>query len=265
MSSLLSKNTSNQDLYIALEHIGLTTHECQLYLLSLELGPTSIPILADKLGISRPNMYKIIQGLAQKGLAYLPERKRYARAFIVESPSVVMDLVRKKHDEFKKIDAHLTEQLPSLLQQYQQGTAPTKVKLISGEKDFLKAYVRVFEEATGPIQFFGDMRSFIKMIGSEFGRMRISRRVDRHIPVQAIALPGYEETGLETDPSVLREVRILKGASPFVTSFYLYANKAILWQPKTPMAILIEDAYLVEMLRSMFFLLWEESTIPKSL
>jgi len=254
-----TKNENNEYLYTALEKIGLTPHECRLYLLSIELGPTTIPELADKLHITRPNLYKVIQGLAKKGLTVLPERKRYARTFIVQSPSVVMDLVRKQSETFKKIDANLIEELPQLMRQYQQGYAPTKVKLIFGEKEFIKAYIRVFEEAHGTIQFFGDLTGFIKMIGPEFGRIRIKKRVERGVSIQALVLPGYEQTGLKNDPRELRELRVLSGAAPFITSFYLYANKAILWQPKTPMAVLVEDEYLVSMIRSMFSMLWNIS------
>ena len=252
-----SEITRSAELYDLLLQLGLTAQEGRLYLLSLELGPATMPELADKLGISRPNIYKVIQGLAEKGLAHLPDRKRYARMFVVESPSIVRDLVHQKYETFKTFDARLTEELPQLLRQYQQGASPTKVRLLSGEKEFLKAYVRVFEEANGPIQFFGNMNEFIEMIGPEFGRTRIARRVERKIPVQALVLPGYEQTGLVTEPDRLREVRVLKQAAPFITSFYLYANKAIIWQPKSPMAILIEDEYVVTMLRSMFMCLWQ--------
>lgn len=255
----VSHSIANQELYTALEHIGLTPHECRLYLLSLELGPTSIPDLADKLDVSRPNVYKVIQGLAKKGLAHLPARKSYARLFVVESPSVVMDLVRKQFEALRGLDANLIELMPKLLRQYQQGASPSRVKIIQGEKEFIKAYVQVFEEASGQIQFFGDLNEFIRMVGAEFGRVRIQRRIVKNITVQTLVLPGYERTGLKNDPQELRELRVLKNASPFVTSFYLYANKAILWQPKTPMAILIEDEYLVGMLRSMFLMLWESA------
>ena len=57
----------------------------------------------------------------------------------------------------------------------------------------------------------------------------------------------------------MRETRVLKTAQPFVTLFQLYANKALIWQPKAPLAILIEDEYIVQMLRSVFDVLWKQS------
>jgi hypothetical protein len=44
-----------------------------------------------------------------------------------------------------------------------------------------------------------------------------------------------------------------------VTSFQLFANKVIIWQPKAPVAILIEDQYVIAMLKSIFDKLWEVS------
>jgi hypothetical protein len=57
----------------------------------------------------------------------------------------------------------------------------------------------------------------------------------------------------------MRETRILQGGAPFATSFQLFANKVLIWQPKAPLAVLIEDEYIVQMLRSIFYLLWGKS------
>lgn len=57
----------------------------------------------------------------------------------------------------------------------------------------------------------------------------------------------------------MRTTRFFHGKIPFVTGFMLYANKVIIWQPKAPLAVLIEDEYIVEMLRSIFETLWSGS------
>lgn len=48
---------------------------------------------------------------------------------------------------------------------------------------------------------------------------------------------------------------------PFQTAFQLFGNKVIIWQPKAPLAVLIEDEYIVQMLKSIFFIMWEKAGI----
>ena len=67
------------------------------------------------------------------------------------------------------------------------------------------------------------------------------------------------ETLKASDAKEMRETRILKGLAPFAPIFQLYANKVIIWQPKAPLAMLIEDEYITQMLRSIFNALWEKA------
>ena len=58
----------------------------------------------------------------------------------------------------------------------------------------------------------------------------------------------------------LRETRLLPtDTAPFQTSFHLYADKVIFWQPESMLAICIEDDLISVMMRSMFELLWSLS------
>ena len=45
---------------------------------------------------------------------------------------------------------------------------------------------------------------------------------------------------------------------PFIF-FQIFANKVIFWQPLAPLAIVIEDKYLVEMMESILDNLWERA------
>ena len=86
------------------------------------------------------------------------------------------------------------------------------------------------------------------------------KRKKRGIWIKALILPDETTKKVkELDKEYLRETRILKDMTPFVTSFQLFANKVIIWQPKAPVAILIEDQYVIAMLKSIFDKLWEVS------
>lgn len=247
----------------ALDELGLTEHEKRLYLVSLTLGSASISTLAEHLGLSRPNVYKVIAGLVKRGLAQFSGGKtKYAKAFVVESPSTVHQLLRKKQDEANSVDMALTAELPGLIGLYEQGSRPANVRVLQGKKEFVEAYVRVFEEADTSIRFFGAIDKFLETIGGEFGDVRIKRRVERNVPLRALALPSVEAEAMRAkDAENLRTTRILSGAASFTSSFYLFADKVVFWQPESPSAILVEDRSLATMLGSMYDLLWDNRSV----
>lgn len=68
------------------------------------------------------------------------------------------------------------------------------------------------------------------------------------------------------DEIEMRETRFLTSVAPFKTSFQLFGNKAVFWQPVAPAAILVEDELVVEMLKNIFDGLWVKSadSVPET-
>lgn len=245
------------DLYTSLKELGLTDSEANLYTTSLSLGPATIVSLADHLNIPRPNVYKVIAGLETYGLAKFSERKKFARTFVVEPPTVVLQKLREKRTTVAHLDQSLVALMPDLLAQYHQGEAPTKVKIYQGQDQWMDLFFQILDETTDPISFFGSADAFIEMISWETEQEWIKERVKRGIPINVLLVPGKDaQTLKETDESQMRTTRLFHGKTPFVTGFMLYANKVVIWQPRAPLAILIEDEYIVQMLKSIFETLW---------
>jgi sugar-specific transcriptional regulator TrmB len=249
-----------QNIYDALRELGLSESEIKLYTVSLLLGPSPIANLANHIGISRPNLYKVILGLEKRGLAKFSERKKYTRDFIVESPTVVLEKLRQKRESFDNLDHKVTATMPSLLALYRQGATSTKIKVLEGEEQFVKLFYQILDEAGDQIETFGSFGDFASSFSFERIKDWTKKRAAKGIRVRVLALPGKEAEQLNhRNKEELREARILRGMNPFTTSFSLFANKAVIWQPKTPLAVLIEDEYIVQMLRSMFYALYDRS------
>jgi HTH-type transcriptional regulator, sugar sensing transcriptional regulator len=256
----MDQNKVKKSLRNSLKELGLTHHEADLYMVSLALGPTSIVNLAKHLGISRPNVYKVISGLEKHGLAKYSDKNRFNRHFTVESPTLVLEKIREKKETMTELDHEIVSALPGLLTKYHQGEALTKIKVLQGKEQFLKIFNQSLEEEGKEIRYFGAAHEFIGFISWEAEKKWIKRRVKKNIKLKALLLPSQDtETLKSKDEMELRETRILKGAWPFVTSFQLFANKVVIWQPKAPLAVLIEDQYMVEMMKSLFDWAWEKS------
>ena len=238
--------------------MGLTEHEVALYTLSLALGPTSISKLAKHLAISRPNVYKVIAGLEKHGLAKFAEYKHLKRTFTVESPSMILNLLRQKRKVLADLEENVTEEMPRLLASYHQGELPTSIRIIQGRDQFLNLFRRVIDETQHSSEFFGSVKDFIHFISWAEEKRWIRRRTQKAMRIKVLLLPSKDTDQLKAnDIKEMRETRILKVKSSFITSFQLFANKVIIWQPKAPLAILIEDEYITKMLRSIFYTLWD--------
>lgn len=255
---MISTTEVKQNFYTALKELGLTENEANLYMTSLTLGPSTITTLADHLKMPRPNVYKVIFGLEKRGLAKFSERKKHTRTFIVEPPTTVLEKLRKKREVVASLDHTLVGAMPDLLALYHQGETPTKVKVFKGEDQWMKLFFQVLDETKDTMSFLGSADAFIDMISWETEQRWIKKRVKKGIHINILLTPGKDaETLKETDEGQMRTTRFFHGNIPFVTGFMLYANKVIIWQPKAPLALLIEDEYIVQMLRSIFDTLWE--------
>jgi sugar-specific transcriptional regulator TrmB len=247
-----------QALDTPLQELGCTDQEIEVYTTSLLLGPSPIQNLAARLSIARPNIYKIIRALEEKGLAKFSEKKKYARNFLVASPVIILEKLRTKKEALASGTRELSLKLPDILQLYQQGDTPSSVKLLEGGDQFLRLFWSVLDEGKSPIRFLGSADEFINFISWKEEKKWIKERVRRKLFINVLLTPGNDATILRAnDPKEMRETRLLREVDPFMTGFMLFANKVTLWQPKAPSVILIEDELIVQMFQSLFDHLWE--------
>lgn len=249
-----------QLLYTPLRELGCSDQEIEVYTTSLILGPSPIQGLAARLNIARPNVYKIIRTLEEKGLAHFSAKKKYARNFLVVSPTVVLERFRAKEQEIARGTQSLSMALPDILSLYRQGDMPSKVKVLEGGDQFLRLFWSVLEEGRSPIRFMGSAGEFINFISWNEEKKWIGERVRRNLFIHVLLLPDEDAQTLRSlDEKEMRETRFMESILPFAPGIMLFGNKVTLWQPKAPSVILIEDEFIVEMFRNIFDRLWNEA------
>lgn len=260
---MFSQKEIKNILYNSLLELDLKEQEVELYTMSLALGPTTISNIAKQLNLNRPNAYKTIAELEKHGLAKFSERKKYHRTFMVESPTIVRDLLKKKKEELNAHEVNLFNALPDLLALYRQGELPTSIKIIEGKEQFLKIFFGILDEAKDEINYFGSAQDLISgFIGWSEEQKWIEKRLSKKIFIKVLIFGGSDAAKLEIyDPTQLRETRLIKNIPHFPTSFHIFGNKVIIWQPKVPLAVVIEDEYIVSMFRGMFGALWNQASI----
>lgn len=245
----------------SLHKLGVDEQVISLYVLSLKTGPASIASLAAGLGVSRPQVYKLITELEKLGLAQSAMRKKFSRSFTVESPSKLQSLLRRHEENVKQSDRRLAFAMPDLLAAYQQGSSLASVRILQGKDQFLKVFFQCVEEAADKeVCVIGSAHDFIAFISWAEEKRWIAERVRLNVRLRALLFPSPDTVVLnEADEKELRETRILKDMEPFSSLFMTYANKTILWQPIAPMAIQIEDEYITAALKSIYDVMWKRS------
>lgn len=251
----------NQALYAALAEIGLTSAEQRLYVLSLVVGPVPAAELAKRMGLTRPNVYKLIASLRSRGLVVGSEQGRYAKTVVVEPPRVVADKLASRHAAVGGLSRALVDHLPHLSSRYRQGKSPARVKACEEKDGFVEIYRRIYEEADGDVLFYGDAESFWNAVGESVGADRVELRLRRKVTLRALIFPGAFADGTKRDDRAeMRETRMIPtGLSPFDASFHLSGNTVVFWQTHTPMAVVITDEHVAAMMRSTFEYVWGEA------
>ena len=132
-----------------------------------------------------------------------------------------------------------------------------KIKVLTGKEDFLAAFTRMFEETDDELLYFGSVTDLAKGVGRDVVSQNSKYRANRKIKARTLLLPT-DKTYLAPQAHIdqLREVRYLETTPTFATSFHVFANKVILWQPVGATAVLIEDGHLVQMFKAIFAGFW---------
>lgn len=252
----------NTPLYAALKQLGLTDHETGLYILSLNAGPQPIADLAERMRISRPNIYKLIKGLENRGLAVLPSGGRLKR-FSVHSPTLVAEFLEKKQQKDRALKQDFAALLPDLLVNYRRGDLPSNVRIYQGRGQYLDAFFGMLDEAKDSCDFFGSVDHFLSLIDIDDQRVYLAERVKRGVTSNVLTVPGKEAIRIAgEDKENLRETRMFEGLMPFKASYHIFADKVMFWQPEGLLAIRIEDDLIASMFRSVYSYLWQQAKRP---
>ncbi len=255
----LTANVNDQSLRQAFKYLGISALGAEVYLLIFNNSKISITKLAKLLNISRPTLYKLLGELERCDI--VKKNQKEGLGFEIASPSVLLHQWQVKQDNELAAQQNYLQRLPVLLENYEQGTGPTVVKVIKGSDSFVKLFFQILEEERSVTEFFGSAEDFIQFISWDTDKKWIKKRVKKKILLRTLLVPSQDTRQLQRmDKKQHRETRSLLGMLPFETAFQLFANKVIFWQPKSPLAVLIEDQFIVQMMRSIFYYCWERES-----
>ncbi len=243
----------------SLEEVGFSKNESKVYITLLNLGPSQAGTIAEKSKVYRTNVYESLQRLIEKGLvSYI--FKGHQKIFQAEDPSKIMNILKEKEDNFKRI-------LPQLALNSKLAKNKEKVTIyegINGVRAIMWDILKEKEENNSfdEILAFGvprdcamKMRAFIKQYHKRRIELKLTQKhmYDSDAPRRIAYLNKlpYTEVGYLQNST----------SSPATTTIYGHKVAFYIWSEPI-LSILIESSRMAEIYKNYFYLLYSLALKP---
>jgi len=243
----------NNEIIKALQDIGLSKEEVNIYLAGLELGESSVQNIAKKADIKRPTAYLIIDDLIKKGLFYqtFKGKKRY---FCAQSPKDLEVELKRKAFELTKI-------MPELNSIYNTLGFKPKVRFYEGVAGAMSVYNDTINSTpeNGEILDFAGIKNLFDTFPKEFATEYYTKRIRKNIKDKVIAVDSEESREWQKNAEEeMREIFIVpEDQFNFSGDMEIYGDKvALISYKENFMAVVIESKEIANMQRLMFNLVW---------
>lgn len=130
---------------------GLTKAEARAYILLVKNSPCTPPKLAELIGESRTNTYKLLDTLEAKGLVARDDTQKKLR-YWANNPSVLLDTIKKQRQDIETAEKRVQDSLPSLVDEYFKYSEQPAIHYYNGIDGIRQMYQDQLDDAL-PITF----------------------------------------------------------------------------------------------------------------
>jgi sugar-specific transcriptional regulator TrmB len=238
-----------------IESLGLNKNLTTLYLAVLKSGVQSASQLAAVTGLTRSNVYALMQQLLAKNMVSI-DFKGAKRRYKATDPTI---LNRLAEDRLRAVQ----QLMPELQALYGAGSANPRISYFEGSV----AVTTVFDELVNikdkSYRYFGSLDAQLAAEGQLTVKRSVQRRLQKGIRSRAIRTREAdmaEPPALVGDPQ-LREVRYFpKMIPPHCPDLYIYDQKlAILLAGGEGFALIIESQELSTLMGVIWDMIWDIS------
>ena len=235
-----------------LEELGLTESEIRLYLYLLKQGVSTPPQIAKGVGVARPNCYKILQSLKEKGLIE-EQRKDKRKAYLASDPIALVQTLERRKEAMNKM-------LPDLRALYTTQKNKPEIRFYDG----LEQVKQIFHQTLAAKEILG-IASTKKLfaLSPEFFdkyRQEIKKRgIDFR---DILSHPSGEESGPKTKEELrgFYELKILPEKYGEISTDILVwdDNVALIVTDKPIFGTVLTNKHMAQTFRILFELSWQK-------
>lgn len=239
--------------------LGVNEFDFRLYQLLVSKGPSSVVSLSRALKVERPTIYAALQRLGGQGLL-TQTKPPFSRHVQAEPPSRLLALVEERKTLLEQERQRLEKSMPEMLATFAAKTQQSDFRLFEGREQFLLVFEEALREARDEILYFGDGATFVDYVGLDYEKQWIKKRVKKEIKMRILVFRHTLMTRmLQEDKEEMRQTRFMSMADSFDSSYMVYGNKTLIWNPIAERAIVLEDSIVTAMFRQIFEASWKNA------
>ncbi|MDR2367295.1 MAG: hypothetical protein LBF58_04175 [Deltaproteobacteria bacterium] len=238
-----------------LESLGLNKNLTTLYLAVLKSGVQSASQLASVTGLTRSNVYALMQQLLAKNMVSI-DFKGTKRRYKATDPVILNRLAEDRLRDIQQL-------MPELQALYGSGLATPRISYFEGAVAVPTVFEELVNITDNSYRYFGSLDAQLAVEGQAHVKRSVQRRLQKGIRSRAIRTREAdmaEPAALAGDPQ-LREVRYFpKMIPPHCPDLYIYDQKmAILMAGGEGFALIIESQELSTLMGVIWDMIWEIS------
>ncbi len=243
-----------------LRDIGLTDSEIKVYLILLELEPSTTGIIIKKTGLQSSTVYHSLDLLIRHGLVsyVIRENKKYYQA---SEPDILIDFIKDKEDKLRDQSKNIKNIIPLLYKKRKIPTDKTEAKIYEGYKGIKAAFddiLRTLEKGE-EYYVFGARGGLPLTWTRDFFIQFNKKKLKKGIKTKIIFNEDVRETtGADEEKLPLTKVRYLPQVTRSAANIYKDKVIIALWI-KNPIAFMIKNKENADSYREYFHLLWKQA------
>lgn len=234
---------------------GLSEREADIYLSSMELGPSSVQLISKHAKVNRVSTYNFIEKLIKKGLisTYQDGKKN---KYVASEPEALLNLFKQKKIEIQNLEEDFKKDLPEFNSKYNIAQGKPKVRYYEGLDGVVAMNEDTINDNYHEIITVYDFDLINKYFTSEVRERFQKSRVDKNINIKLIYSAKNEN--IEND-NLRSAFKINSDTYSIPADIAIFGDKVrfISFSNKIS-GILIEDKQIAETLKTIFNLAIEK-------
>jgi sugar-specific transcriptional regulator TrmB len=240
---------------------GLTRTQALVYVVLVEHSPASPPFIAEKIGESRTNTYKVLEQLETIGLAKRDETGKKI-VYWAHNPSVLLQKIKEEERQYELRTKKIEASLPILVDAYMKHRVQPAVRYYEGKAGIEQIYADTLKEGK-PISLIRSVHDEPYM-SEDF--LVTYKKKRAKIGIQTRALSPKNERSVkasEQDKAFLIDrVWLQPQDYSAAVEVDIYADKfALISFGEEAMGLIIESPQIAEAMRQIFQLAKRGATV----
>jgi len=243
---------------VLIKEAGLTDGEAKVYLALLKLGSSTTGPIIDESGVANSIIYRILNGLVDKGLAsyIIKEKTKYFQA---AEPKRLLDYIEERKEKLDESKEKIKQILPELIPLTK---IESSVRMYEGFRGFQTAFENVYSKLKKGEEFFSwgipitqDERYHL------YWKRGHIKREQTGVKCKMLFDRGTDkETMINRNSYKGCEARYMPNNIQTKSWFHVYADvSGIFFQGPTPLVVEIVNQDIADSFRAYFNEFWQES------